>query len=62
MNSNHNNELWRLHQIIVEFGVTKRTVYNWIKRGQFPKPCKKIGGTPYWDAAQIKDFVQIGEK
>lgn len=47
-------ELWTIKQICIALKVSKRTIYRWIKLGDFPKPAVKKHGTYRWNADDVK--------
>ena len=44
--------------IASQIGVTSKTIMNWVKRGEFPEPCKMMGGRPYWTITQVLEWQQ----
>ena len=44
--------------IAEEGGVERRTVHNWRKRPDFPKPCPVRGGGPVWEAAAVRAWLR----
>ena len=44
--------------IASQIGVTSKTIMNWVKRGEFPEPCKMMGGRPYWTLTQVIEWQQ----
>ena len=42
------SRLMNVRQIAEMFGVTKKTIYEWVKVGRISKPINKFG-TPRWD-------------
>jgi predicted DNA-binding transcriptional regulator AlpA len=43
------NELWALDRIREEFGgVSKTTIYDWIRAGRLPRPWVHRGGRSLW--------------
>lgn len=52
-------QLWNIKQVRKFFGVSRATIYRWIKAGKIPKPAKP-GGSPRWDAEELFKMVKAG--
>lgn len=51
------SKLMNIQQVADMFGVTKKTIYEWVKVGRISQPINKHG-TPRWDHDEaIKAFV-----
>lgn len=51
-----NQKLLRINHLTSIIGVSRPTIYRWIKRGILPKPIR-IGKTPYWSADRINQWL-----
>jgi prophage regulatory protein len=50
--------LLRIKQVSKIIGVSRSTIYNWIARGDFPKP-KQLGPRAVaWDSDDISDWMK----
>ncbi len=49
-------ETMKKREVAAKFGVTERTIENWVKQGKLPAP-GYLGGRPYWLAAAIEEFI-----
>lgn len=43
------------------FGVSRATIYNWIKRGNIVPYYMEEGGSPYFDQAEIRERMRLGK-
>jgi len=48
----------KIRDVLVRYGVTKPTIYRWMKEGLFPAPVKIGGGTVRWLEADLEAFDQ----
>lgn len=39
-------------------GVARDTWYGYVARDQAPKPVRRVGRTPLWDEAEVKEWQQ----
>jgi predicted DNA-binding transcriptional regulator AlpA len=49
-------ELWGVAQIAEALQVTPRTVHNWRRRDDFPRPVARVGGTHAWHARDVRGW------
>jgi prophage regulatory protein len=52
------NELWRLSKVCKFVGLSKSTIYQMIKREQFPVPVKTGARAVAWHSEQIKIWIK----
>lgn len=53
----------KMSEVCERLGVSRYTVYEWVKKGELPKPYKPGGtGHPRWLSAQIEDYVRRAGK
>lgn len=38
------------------FGVTRKTIYDWLRKGILPQPVKRWG-SPMWDEADLQELL-----
>ena len=50
-------KLMRLSELKKCLGVSRSTIYRWIKKGQFPAPYHLSSGTVAWKASEIIDWL-----
>lgn len=51
-------ELWTASGIAQEERVSRRTVYEWIEREDFPEPfARPVGGGPVWEASRVRAWA-----
>lgn len=51
-------ELWTASGIAKETGVARKTVYEWIKRDDFPRSfAHPVGGAPVWEADRVRAWL-----
>jgi len=43
-------------RIVQTFGITERTLANWLKAGTFPAPIR-VGKRRYWHCNDVNDFI-----
>lgn len=48
--------LIRFSELIEEKRVSRQTIYNWIKRKNFPQPIK-VGGAVFFDTEAIDQWI-----
>ncbi len=53
-----NNKILRLKQVIEITGLSKSTIYRWIKANQFPKPINLSHVSVGWLCSDIQEWVQ----
>lgn len=51
------DELWTTSDVAEYLGVAVSTVSSYRARGQMPEPLRRIGNTPVWDPAVIRDWA-----
>jgi excisionase family DNA binding protein len=39
-------------------GVTRRTVWRWVREGRLPEPRRITASTVRWPADQVEEFIQ----
>lgn len=53
-------QLWGVGGIMQECDASRRTVYRWVARDDFPKPLPVIGGNgSVWEARAVKAWVKL---
>lgn len=50
----------KIREVVERVQIGKSTIYNLIKKGQFPKPIK-IGGSVFWKESDINFLLQTGK-
>ena len=50
--------VWDIRDIMRHFGKSHTTVWHWRKKGYLPKPTYQMGQRPYWDAAELVEFLR----
>lgn len=50
-------KLLRLNEVVEIIGISKATVYKWIKLGKFPKPVKLSARLVAWKSVDIQNFI-----
>jgi excisionase family DNA binding protein len=48
-------------EIIEKLGISRKTLDNWIEKGQFPKPFK-IGRRIFWKESEIEEYLESTRK
>jgi predicted DNA-binding transcriptional regulator AlpA len=51
------SKLLNITQLCEFFGVSRSTIYEWLKQGRLPPPVKKWG-SPRWDESQIRQVLK----
>lgn len=51
-------QFYRLPQLKARLNVSGSTVWNWCKKGTFPKPIKLSENCTAWDAAAVEAWAQ----
>lgn len=54
-------EEWTVQQCADHTGVKPATWRSYVARGQAPQPARRVGATPVWDAAQIREWKRPGQ-
>lgn len=44
--------------IMQKLGITRFTLYRWIKNGRFPKPIKPGGGKQMWREETVSSWLE----
>lgn len=55
------DKMVEMKDIVEFFGVARRTIYEWIKHANFPKPAK-IGHKNFWKKSEIEAFIESKRK
>lgn len=50
-------QFYRLPQLKERIGVSSATIWNWCKRGTFPRPVKLSANTTAWPAADVDSWA-----
>lgn len=50
-------EMLKLEKVEAATGFKKSIIYEWIKQGKFPAPCK-LGRTSRWRSTDINKWIQ----
>lgn len=58
MNTNQINHVVRLPAIINMTGMSKPTIYAWIKEGKFPRPIKIGTRSVAWIAEEVNEWIR----
>ncbi len=48
----------RIPNLKEQFGVSRATIYRWIKEYGFPRPVKLGPGTAAWRRSEVEEWVQ----
>ena len=56
--SSPSSSFLRLPQILTLVPVSKSTIWSWVKKGTFPKPCKLGPRTTAWKAVEVYEWIQ----
>ncbi|MEF3696313.1 helix-turn-helix transcriptional regulator [Desulfolutivibrio sp.] len=48
----------RLPQVLHVLGIGKTSLWQWIKEGRFPAPCKLAPRTSGWKVEDVRDFIK----
>lgn len=43
-------------QVMEHFQISESTLWNWVRKGKFPKPCKLSDGVSRFDVADIREW------
>lgn len=58
-NKNHfKNQYMNMKEVCVKLGVSKVTVFNWVRRGKFPKPLKLAPKCVRWESKDILNWCE----
>ena len=47
----------RIKQIKKMIPISHTTIWNWVKKGEFPKPIKIGANTTVWEYDKVKEFL-----
>lgn len=53
-------EEWAAERGASEWGVKPKTWHSYVARGFAPKPVRRVGRTPVWDAAEVRSWPRPG--
>ena len=56
-----NEEMVETKDIVKLFGVTRRTIFEWLKNTDFPRP-SKIGHKNFWRKSEIEEYIEKNKK
>lgn len=56
--SNRPPELWRIETTCQRTGLSKSTLYQLMKRGDFPRSVPLIGKTVAWDSREVESWIK----
>lgn len=51
---------WTATECAEEWGIKPRTWHSYVARGQAPKPDRRVGRTPVWDAETVRAYPRPG--
>ena len=51
----------QMEELIKTFKVARTTIYEWMKKDNFPKPCK-IGHKNFWKKSEIEAYLESTRK
>jgi prophage regulatory protein len=51
-------QLLRISKLSANIGVSRSTIWAWVKAGKFPKPIKLAENTTVWSAADIEAWLK----
>jgi hypothetical protein len=54
-------EEWTAQQCADEWGIKLKTWHSYVARRQAPGPLRRIGRTPLWSAAEVRDYPRTGQ-
>jgi predicted DNA-binding transcriptional regulator AlpA len=54
-------QLFRIDKVSTIFGVSKSTIWLWIRQKKFPSPIK-INGTTVWKLSDLNEFIESHSK
>ena len=52
------NPILSIEDIADRFSISRTTLWHWRRRGHLPKPTFQMGRRPYWDAAELTEFLK----
>jgi hypothetical protein len=52
------NELWSLARLCKEFGVSKTSIYEWIRLGRLPRPWLRRGRRQLWAPETVRPALE----
>jgi prophage regulatory protein len=55
---NFYTKFYRLPQLMAQLGVSRSSIWAWVKSGKFPKPVKLSENTTAWRASDVEDWAQ----
>jgi len=50
--------LLRIRQVLEVVPVSRSTIWEWVKKGHFPKPMRIGARTTVWDEEEVNDFIK----
>ena len=46
------------NDIANQFGISRVTLWKWRQKGYIPKPTYQMGQRPYWDAEELRIYLE----
>ena len=54
-------EMLQMEDLMKSFKVARTTIYEWMRKEDFPKPCK-IGHKNFWKRSDIEEYIESQRK
>ncbi|MBQ7738092.1 MAG: AlpA family phage regulatory protein [Desulfovibrionaceae bacterium] len=51
-------QLWRVADLVRILGISKATVWRWLKSGKLPEPIRLGAKVVVWKKTEIENFIQ----
>ena len=55
--NNQEMQFIRLSEVVAMTGVSESTIYDWIKKGLFPRQVKLLGKISAWEKNEVLDWM-----
>jgi len=58
MQNNNEVKFYRLSQLNKQLGVSRSSIWAWVKNGSFPKPIKLGKNCTAWNSSDIDNWIE----